>query len=183
MNSGTVYAQLTDTEAFIGYRERLIEWAAGETDADDDRELRHASHLLHDEVHALGMLPEHALIALHVGGALEAIMRRSHGDDMGIERYAGAIGALAQSSAEAVDIPRLVRSRSLPIVWLVLRVLESRRWDTRYGTYRSDWLACVAPHERRYVTPVPAAWQDLSDDELIIAIAKARPDTRGPGHH
>jgi hypothetical protein len=102
--------------------------------------------------------------------------REAHG------RYALAMRLLAESSLEELDPPRLVHSRSLPIVWLVQCVRESRRWDTRYGAYRSDWLACVAPHERRYITPVPAAWQEMSDDELLIAIAKARPDTRGPSH-
>jgi hypothetical protein len=181
MHSGLVYTQLTDTEAFTGYRERLVAWADGPADA-DDRELRHASHLLHDEVRGHGMLPEHAFIALHVGGALEAITNRMPGEREALERYGRALRLLAESSLEELETPRLVHSRSLPIVWLVLCVRESRRWDTRYGAYRSDWLACVASHERRYITPVPAAWHDMSDDALLIAVAKARPDTRGPSY-
>src|SRR4051812_32908064 len=95
MHSGTAYTQLSETDAFVAYRDRLIEWAEGGAGADNDRELRHASRLLHDEVHTLGLLPEHALIALHAGGALEAIMNRLQGDREAVLRYAEALSVLS----------------------------------------------------------------------------------------
>jgi hypothetical protein len=54
------------------------------------------------------------------------------------------------------------------------------RWDPEIEMRRQDWLCCATLGDRRYITPVPPAWNQWSDAELLGAVVRARPDLRGP---
>lgn len=179
MSDTLVYRALTESDEFQAYSQRFCRWMEGDR-ADGDRDLLRAGHRLHDEVRRLGMQPEHALIALHASGAPGRQCGTLANADDAPSRYAEALELLTESSPEPMLSPRLVRAPKSGDVWLVILVQESRRWDTKVGPYRKDWLACVAAGDRRYITPVPAGWQEQSDVELLGAITRARPDLRGP---
>ena len=62
--------------------------------------------------------------------------------------------------------------------WQVFLVPEGMRWDPEIEMRRVSWLCCVLDAEARYITPVPDAWQQLSDEQLLAAIAVAPTDYR-----
>jgi hypothetical protein len=50
---------------------------------------------------------------------------------------------------------------------------ERRRPRSRRTPKRANWLAIQNEMERRRVVPAPAAWSDMTDDELRAVIAAA----------
>ena len=63
-------------------------------------------------------------------------------------------------------------------VWEVFLVSEGMRWDPEIEMRRVSWLCCETDTECRYVTPVPSAWLEMSDEQLLAAIAVAPKDYR-----
>jgi hypothetical protein len=64
--------------------------------------------------------------------------------------------------------------------WIVMHIREGMRWDPEIEMRRQDWLCCATLGDRRYITPVPPAWTQWSDADLLGAVVRARPDLRGP---
>lgn len=62
--------------------------------------------------------------------------------------------------------------------WQVFLVAEGMRWDPEIEMRRVSWLCCETDAETRYITPVPPAWQQMSDEHLLAAIAVAPKDLR-----
>ena len=62
--------------------------------------------------------------------------------------------------------------------WLVFLVPEGMRWDPEIEMRRVSWLCCETESDTRYITPVPPAWQQMSDEQLLAAITVAPKDYR-----
>ena len=62
--------------------------------------------------------------------------------------------------------------------WQVFLVPEGMRWDPEIEMRRVSWLCCETEADTRYITPVPPAWQQMSDEQLLAAIAVAPKDHR-----
>jgi hypothetical protein len=64
--------------------------------------------------------------------------------------------------------------------WHVYVMIEGRKWDPAINKHRRNWLCIESASERRFVSPVPAGWEEWSDTRLRTAIAAAKQDLRGP---
>ena len=62
--------------------------------------------------------------------------------------------------------------------WQVFLVPEGMRWDPEIEMRRVSWLCCETDTDTRYITPVSPAWQQMSDEHLLAAIAAAPTDHR-----
>lgn len=64
--------------------------------------------------------------------------------------------------------------------WHVYVVVERTKWGPSPDQKRSNWLCLETRGDRRFITPVPEGWKQLSDERLRALIARAKPDLRGP---
>ena len=154
----------------------LADWLDGES---DEHTLYHASADVCRTVRMLAMQPEHILIALHASG-LETRSARNSGAGLARDRrYASAVFLLLQACF-GQDVTLRVIHGVDGADWTVLPIREGWRWDPEIEMRRRDWLCCVTTGDRRYISPVPAGWEQWTDAELATAIRHARPDLRGP---
>ena len=51
---------------------------------------------------------------------------------------------------------------------------ERRRARSRQSPRRAGWLALQNETERRRVVPAPAAWREMTDDQLAMVVREAR---------
>jgi hypothetical protein len=64
--------------------------------------------------------------------------------------------------------------------WHVYVVVERTKWGPGPDQKRSNWLCLETRGDRRFITPVPEGWKQLSDERMRDLIAVAKPDLRGP---
>jgi hypothetical protein len=167
---------LLDAPAFARYRAVLATWLDGES---DEHALYHASAEICRTVRSLAMQPEHILIALHATGLETRALRDGSAGVARDRRYASAVFLLMQACFGQDVTLRVVRNVD-GSDWTVLPIREGWRWDPEIELRRRDWLCCVTTGDRRYISPVPAGWEQWTDAELANAIRHARPDLRGP---
>jgi hypothetical protein len=176
MSSPLPHTPLLEAPAFARYRAVLATWLDGKS---DEQALYHASADVCGVVRTLAMQPEHILIALHATGLETRSSRDSSQAVARDRRYASAVFLLMQACF-GTDMPlRVVRGVD-GSDWTVLPIREGWRWDPEIEMRRRDWLCCVTTGDRRYISPVPAGWEQWTDTELAAAIRQARPDLRGP---
>jgi hypothetical protein len=176
MTSPLPSSRLPETPAFARYRDVLAAWLDG---GSDEHSLYHASAEICHTVRSLTMQPEHILSVLHASG-LET--RSPHHVNEGLDRdrrYASAVFVLMQACFGQDVTLRVVRDAD-GMDWTVIPIREGWRWDPEIEMRRRDWLCCVTRGDRRYISPVPPAWEQWTDTELANAIRHARPDLRGP---
>jgi hypothetical protein len=176
MSSPLPNTPLLDAPAFVRYRAVLAAWLDGRS---DEHALYHASADVCGTIRSLDMQPEHILIALHATGLETRTPRDSSQAVARDRRYASAVFLLMQACF-GTDMPlRVVRGVD-GSDWTVLPIREGWRWDPEIEMRRRDWLCCVTTGDRRYISPVPAGWEQWTDTELATAIRQAKPDLRGP---
>jgi hypothetical protein len=178
--SGSLPApRLADSPAFQGYRPTLAAWLDGSI---DEHALYRASVEICRTVRSLGAQPEQILVALHASGLEKRDEDESRSSKHAVardRRYASAVFILMQACF-GVDLPlRVVRGVD-GADWTVMPIREGWRWDPEIEMRRRDWLCCVTTGDRRYISPVPAEWEQWSDTELAAEIRRAKPDLRGP---
>lgn len=179
MSSHLSFRPIRDCPAFDRYVEELGAWV-DDTGVDvgvlDDSASALARH-----ARANGIAAEHLVAALQgvelrtsVALTMEPAARRQRD-----ARHATALRALMQTCYGFEPDLRLVRSPD-GRAWVVMHIHEGMRWDPEIEMRRQDWLCCATLGDRRYITPVPPAWTQWSDAELLGAVVRARPDLRGP---
>lgn len=179
MNSHLSFKSIRDFPAFDRYVEALGAWIE---DSGDDVSVLHGSATeLARHARANGVAAEHLLAAIQSvplrtrdALAMEPAARRRRDD-----RHALALRALMQTCYGFESGLRLVRGTD-GRPWVVMHIQEGMRWDPEIEMRRQDWLCCTTYGDRRYITPVPAAWSQWSDADLLAAVVRARPDLRGP---
>ena len=162
--------------AFVRYREVLVHWL---DDDSDERELYEAGALACQSARVHGVSPELLLFELHAAGVRPRDALNTGAVAERDERYTIAVHVLMQQCFRDSTAPRVVRDVD-GRDWSVMTVREGQRWDPEIEMRRRDWLCCVTGGDRRYISPVPADWEQWSAADLAIAIRKARPDLRGP---
>jgi hypothetical protein len=65
-------------------------------------------------------------------------------------------------------------------VWHVYVVIEGTKWGPAPDQKRRNWLCLETKGDRRFITPVPEGWRQVSDERLRAMIIAAKPDLRGP---
>jgi hypothetical protein len=178
MSSIIPQRRLESFPAFAAYRAELTHWLDGT--AVDEVALYRAGVALCSELRVAAALPEHILMELHSLG-LKTGRREASREEGATQdrRYLLAIRLLLQSCFGEEPPLRSVRGAD-GREWIVLLVREGMRWDPEIEMRRRDWLSCVAPDDRRYITPVPAGWLQWTDGELVMQILRAPADLRGP---
>jgi hypothetical protein len=166
---------LAESSAFAAYRESLVAWLDGSA---GEQELYHATVEVCRLAHANAVQPEHMLVLLHEAGARPRDALNSSVVAARDRRYTAAVHDLMRACYRSAIEPRLVRDVD-GRDWTVMPIREGDRWDPEIEMRRRDWLGCVTGDDRRYISPVPARWEQWSDAELASAIRKARPDLRG----
>ena len=178
MSSTLPLRKLDSFASFEAYRSELVSWVAGH--ADDEVALYQAGVALCRELRAASFFPEHLLMELHSRSLKSDARDRSHEEGVGQdERYIRAIRLLMQSCYGEEPPLRSVRGTD-GREWIVMLVREGMRWDPEIEMRRKDWLSCVAPDDRRYITPVPKRWQQWPDADLVTQVLKSPVDLRGP---
>jgi len=179
MSSHLSFRPIRDFPAFDRYVEELGIWVDGA--GDDVDVLRDAAAALARHARANGIAAEHLVAALQsvelrtdIALTMEPVARRRRDD-----RHALALRALMQTCYGIDPELRLVRGPD-GRAWVVMHIQEGMRWDPEIEMRRQDWLCCATLGDRRYITPVPAAWAQWSDADLLGAVVRARPDLRGP---
>ncbi|HEX6597749.1 MAG TPA: hypothetical protein VF034_00375 [Gemmatimonadaceae bacterium] len=179
MSSHLSYRPIRDCPAFDHYVEELGVWVDGSDD--DVSVLDDAASGLARHARANGIAAEHLVAALQgvelrtsVALTMEPAARRRRD-----ARHATALRALMQTCYGFEPGLRLVRGPD-GRAWVVMHIQEGMRWDPEIEMRRQDWLCCATLGDRRYITPVPPAWTQWSDAELLGAVVRARPDLRGP---
>jgi hypothetical protein len=179
MSSHLSFRPIRDFPDFDHFVEELRAWVEG--DGADVGVLHGAASALARHVRANGIAPEHLLAALQsvdlrTGAALtmEPVARRLRDD-----RHVAALLALVATCYSFDPQLRLVRGPD-GRAWVVMHIQEGMRWDPEIEMRRQDWLCCATKGDRRYITPVPPAWNQWGDAELLAAVVRARPDLRGP---
>lgn len=176
MNRASHGTPLLEAPAFPRYRDALASWLDGTS---DEHALYHASAEICETVRSLAMQPEQILSALHATG-LDIHSSRTESDG-GVrdQRYATAVLLLMQACFGQDVTLRVVRDGD-GTDWTVLPIREGWRWDPEIEMRRRDWLCCITRTDRRYISPIPAGWEQWTDAELANAVRHARPDLRGP---
>ena len=179
MSSHLSFRPIRDFPAFDRYVEELGAWVDGS--GEHVSALHDSATALARHVRANGIAAEHLVAALQsvelrtsVALAMEPAARRRRDD-----RHATALRALMQTCYGFETDLRLVRGTD-GRAWVVMHIKEGMRWDPEIEMRRRDWLCCAALGDRRYITPVPSAWREWCDAELLAAVVRARPDLRGP---
>jgi hypothetical protein len=179
MSSHLSFRPIRDFPAFDRYVEELGVWVDGS--GDDVRILNDVASALARHVRANGIAAEHLVAALQgvelrtrVALSMEPVARRRRDD-----RHVAALHALMQTCYGFDSDLRLVRGTD-GRAWVVMHIQEGMRWDPEIEMRRQDWLCCATLGDRRYITPVPPAWKQWSDADLLGAVVRARPDLRGP---
>lgn len=179
MSSHLSFRPIRDFPAFDRYVEELGVWVDGA--GDDVSVLDDAAAALARHVRANGIAAEHLVAALQgvelrtrVALTMEPVARRRRDD-----RHVRALRALMQTCYGYDPDLRLVRGPD-GRAWVVMHIQEGMRWDPEIEMRRQDWLSCATVGDRRYITPVPVAWSQWGDAELLGAVVRARPDLRGP---
>lgn len=168
--------RLADSPGFHAYRPVLASWLAGEC---DENALYQGSVELCRTVRSYGAKPEQIVVALHESGIEQRDEATSQHAVARDRRYASAVFILLQACF-GVDLAlRVVRGVD-GADWTVIPIREGWRWDPEIEMRRRDWLCCVTTGDRRYISPVPAGWEQWTDTELAAAIRRAKPDLRGP---
>jgi hypothetical protein len=62
--------------------------------------------------------------------------------------------------------------------WHAYVVVARIKFDPESEKRRRNWLALETAGDRRYLSPVPAGWSGWTDEQLLTAIASAKPDLR-----
>ena len=163
--------------AFARYRAVLQQWLDDETG--DERDLYEAGALVVQSARAHGVSPELLLFELHAVGVQARDALNTGVVAARDARYTMAVLVLMQQCFRDSSPPRVVRDVD-GRDWSVMTVREGQRWDPEIEMRRRDWLCCVTDGDRRYISPVPADWEQWSAAELAAAVRKARPDLRGP---
>jgi len=179
MSSHLSFRPLRDFPAFDRFVDELSTWLDGASG--DVGVLHDAADALCRHVRANGIAGEHLLAALQgvelrtgIVLAVEPVARRRRDD-----RHIVALRMLMESCYGFAPELRLVRGTD-GRAWVVMLIQEGMRWDPEIEMRRQDWLCCATLGDRRYITPVPPAWNQWSDAELLAAVVRARPDLRGP---
>jgi len=179
MSSHISFRPIRDFPAFDRYVEELGLWVDGS--GGDVSVLHEAASALARHVRANGIAAEHLVAALQsvelrtrVALTMEPVARRRRDD-----RHVVALHALMQTCYGFDADLRLVRGPD-GRAWVVMHIQEGMRWDPEIEMRRQDWLCCATLGDRRYITPVPPAWNQWSDADLLGAVVRARPDLRGP---
>ncbi len=179
MSSHLSFRSIRDLPSFDHFVEALEAWIDGS--GTDAGVLHHSASALARHVRANGIAAEHLVAALQsvelqagVALTMEPAARRRRDD-----RHVAALGALMTSCYGFDSDLRLVRGAD-GRAWVVMHIQEGMRWDPEIEMRRQDWLCCATNGDRRYITPVPPAWSQWSDADLLAAVVRARPDLRGP---
>jgi len=180
MGNNLSFRPIRDFPAFDRFVEELGLWVEGK--GEDVNVLYEAASALSRHVRANGIAAEH-LVAL-----LQSVELRTEGSALAMEpiarrrrdeRHVQALRLLMETCYGHDPDLRLVRGPD-GHAWVVMHIQEGMRWDPEIEMRRQDWLCCASLRDRRYITPVPAAWNQWSDSELVAAVTRARPDLRGP---
>lgn len=179
MSSHLSFRPIRDFPAFDRFVEELGAWVDG--NGDDVGVLHDTASTLSRHARANGIAAEHLLAALQgvelrtsVALTMEPAARRARDD-----RHVAALRSLMHTCYGFDSDLRLVRGPD-GRAWVVMHIQEGMRWDPEIEMRRQDWLCCASASDRRYITPVPAAWNQWSDSDLVAAVSRARPDLRGP---
>lgn len=179
MGNHLSFRPIRDFPAFDRFVEELGLWVDGSAANVDV--LYEAASALSRHVRANGIAAEHLVAALQsvelrtaAALTMEPAARRRRDD-----RHVQALRLLMETCYGAHPEIRLVRGTD-GHAWVVMQIHEGMRWDPEIEMRRQDWLCCASVSDRRYITPVPAAWTQWSDSDLVAAVARARPDLRGP---
>ena len=179
MSSHLSFRPIRDFPAFGRFVEELGAWIEGA--GDDPAVLHDSASSLARHVRANGFAAEHLLAVLQsvelrsrIALIMDPVARRQRDD-----RHVAALRMLMQTCYGFDPELRLVRGPDAR-AWAVMHIREGMRWDPEIEMRRQDWLCCASLRDRRYITPVPAAWNQWSDSELVAAVTRARPDLRGP---
>lgn len=179
MSSHLSFRPIRDFPAFDRFVEELGAWVDG--NGDDVGVLHDTASTLSRHARANGIAAEHLLAALQgvelrtsVALTMEPAARRARDD-----RQVAALRSLMHTCYGFDSDLRLVRGPD-GRAWVVMHIQEGMRWDPEIEMRRQDWLCCATLGDRRYITPVPSAWNQWSDAELLAAVVRARPDLRGP---
>jgi hypothetical protein len=179
MSSHLSFRPIRDCPAFDRYVEELGAWVDGSDD--DVRILDDAASALARHARANGIAAEHLVAALQgvelrtsIALTMEPAARRQRD-----ARHVTALRALMQTCYGFEPDLRIVRGPD-GRAWVVMHIHEGMRWDPEIEMRRQDWLCCATLGDRRYITPVPPAWNQWGEAELLGAVVRARPDLRGP---
>lgn len=179
MSSHLSFRPIRDFPAFDRFVEELGAWVDGS--GDDPSTLSDAASALSRHARANGIAAEHLLAALQsvelrtsIALTMEPAARRRRDD-----RHVVALRSLMEICYGFDPDLRLVRGPD-GRAWVVMHIQEGMRWDPEIEMRRQDWLCCATLGDRRYITPVPPAWNQWSDADLLGAVVRARPDLRGP---
>jgi len=179
MGNNLSFRPIRDFPAFDRFVEELGLWVDGV--GADVNILYEAASALSRHVRANGIAAEHLVAALQSVGprtgatlSMEPTARRRRDD-----RHVRALGLLMETCYGVDPELRIVRGPD-GHAWVVMHIHEGMRWDPEIEMRRQDWLCCATLNDRRYITPVPAAWTQWSDSDLVAAVVRARPDLRGP---
>jgi hypothetical protein len=179
MSSHLSFRPIRDFPAFDRFVEELAAWVDG--GGDDVSVLYDAASALSRHARANGIAAEQLLAALQgvelrtsIALTMEPAARRLHDD-----RHVVALRSLMEICYGFDPELRLVRGPD-GRAWVIMHIQEGMRWDPEIEMRRQDWLCCATLGDRRYITPVPPAWIQWSDAELLGAVVRARPDLRGP---
>ena len=179
MSSHLSFRPIRDFPAFDRFVEELGLWIDGS--GQDVNVLRDAAAALSRHARANGIAAEQLIATLQsvelrsaVPLEMEPVARRRRD-----ERHAAALCLLMDTCYGYNPDLRLVRGPD-GRAWTVMHIREGMRWDPEIEMRRQDWLCCATNGDRRYITPVPPAWTQWSDADLVAAVVRARPDLRGP---
>jgi hypothetical protein len=179
MSRHLAYRHIRDFPAFDRFVDELGVWVDGSRG--DVGVMSDAASALSGHVRANGIPAEHLVAALQ---AAPLPSRHAPAVDPGErhrrdDRHAAALRLLVEACYGFQPVLRIVRGLD-GRAWVVLLIREGMRWDPEIEMRRHDWLCCATPGDRRYITPIPAGWEQWSDVELAAAVVRARPDLRGP---
>ena len=179
MGNHLSFRPIRDFPAFDRFVEELGLWIEGT--GTDVNVLYDVASALSRHVRANGIAAEHLVALLQSvelrsrsSIAMEPAARRRRDD-----RHVEALRLLMETCYGLDPELRLVRAPD-GHTWIVMHIHEGMRWDPEIEMRRQDWLCCASASDRRYITPVPPAWIQWSDADLVAAVSRARPDLRGP---